>query len=175
MSRAGNEARAADPCYNTDMRFRASASLAPRTELTPLLDVIFLLLTFFIYSQVLLVRAQIMPVELPPLTTGQPAQPQRIVGITIDRDGQLFVNQKPHSREELEKRLQQVAQADPQPKVYLAVSQQSGQTDRGPIVINLIELIRANGIENFAIVGQPAPRGASELKTGPPDEAGVSP
>ncbi len=157
------------------MRFRASASLAPRTELTPLLDVIFLLLTFFIYSQVLLVRAHIMPVELPKLTTGQPAEPQRIVGITIDREGRLFVNQKPHTAEELERRLQQVARAEVQPKVYLAVSQQSGRTDRGPIVINLIEMIRANGIENFAIVGQPARPGASEMKPPPTEPPGPSP
>ena len=35
-----------------------------RVEIMPLIDVIFLLLTFFIYAMVLMVRAALLPVEM---------------------------------------------------------------------------------------------------------------
>ena len=44
-----------------------------RIEIMPLIDVIFLLLTFFIYAMVLLVRAEMLPMELPEFTSAAPA------------------------------------------------------------------------------------------------------
>src|SRR5690606_8300025 len=55
--------------YHVVMRFVRRHDLAPRMEMIPLIDVIFLLLTFFIYSLALMVQAQVLPVALPPITT----------------------------------------------------------------------------------------------------------
>ena len=52
------------------MRSIRRHDLAPRVEMMPLIDVVFLLLTFFIYSFVMMVRAEVLPVVLTPLGTG---------------------------------------------------------------------------------------------------------
>ena len=41
-----------------------------RIEIMPLIDVIFLLLTFFIYAMVLMVRAELLPVEMHQFSSG---------------------------------------------------------------------------------------------------------
>ena len=136
-------------------RLRYSPTHEPRVEMTPLLDVIFLLLTFFIYSIVLTVRAQVLPVQLPALTTGETARDVRIAGVTVDRAGKFFLNREPVMRDELERRLRELA-AEPQPPAfYLAIDAEPGVVDRGPILIEMIELFRRLNIHNVNIVGSP--------------------
>ena len=43
-----------------------------RIEIMPMIDVIFLLLTFFIYAMVLMVRAELLPVEMHGFSSGVP-------------------------------------------------------------------------------------------------------
>lgn len=142
------------------MRTVRRHDLGPRLELLPLLDVIFLLLTFFIYSFALMIRAEILPVALAPVGSGQRAAQTKAVAITIDGAGQLFVDKKAVSDKQLQGRLSQLAQQVPRPPIYLALQAQ-GSTDRGPALINLIEKIRRAGIEDFTIVGQPASASAA--------------
>lgn len=150
--------------------------LSPRVEIMPLIDVIFLLLTFFIYSMVTMVRAEILPVQLQTLTTGEVATPALIVAVTIDARGALYLNRVPIDDERLDERLLEIAQSQEKPKLFLAledtgvaagdspegggsdsgVSGASGGAvvvDRGPLLIRLIERIRRAGIEDFNIVG----------------------
>jgi biopolymer transport protein ExbD len=148
------------------LRLRAgySAKHEPRMEMTPLLDVIFLLLTFFIYSIVLTVRAQVLPVSLPALTTGQTAQDVKVAGITVDARGDLFLNRQPVTRQELEARLGELSRQPEPPAFYLAIDAEQGQVDRGPLLIELIELLRKLKIENVNIVGAPGGTGEANPK-----------
>lgn len=138
------------------MRTIRRNDLAPRVEIMPLIDVIFLLLTFFIYSLIVMVRAEVLPVALTTLSTGGQATQTKVHAITIDHDGRLFLNRKPISDDELSRRLLSMAQQPQRPSLYLAMEAQ-GSTDRGPVLINLIERVRAAGIEDFVIVGQREP------------------
>ncbi|MDH3583096.1 MAG: biopolymer transporter ExbD [Phycisphaerae bacterium] len=124
-------------------------------EMTPLLDIIFLLLTFFIYSMVLTVRAQILPVALPSIAAGQTTGETAIAGITVDRAGQLYLNQEPVSAVVLEERLRQTRERPKPPAVFLALEAEGGGVDRGPIFVSLIDMLRRLGIEDFHIVGAP--------------------
>jgi len=135
------------------MRAIRRANLEPRVEMLPLIDVIFLLLTFFIYSLVLMVRAEILPVELEPLTTGRQAEPTEIEAITVDREGTVHLNRRPMSWDALRTRLESIGDRASQPTVYLAL-EATGRTDRGPVLLRLIELIRTAGVENFVLVGE---------------------
>ncbi|HIB02032.1 MAG TPA: hypothetical protein EYO31_09310 [Phycisphaerales bacterium] len=56
-----------------------------RIEMMPLIDVIFLLLTFFIYAMVLMVRAEILPVPLESYISGTTAEPRQTISVTIDK------------------------------------------------------------------------------------------
>lgn len=131
----------------------------------PLIDVIFLLLTFFIYSLLTMVRAEILPVQLQTLTTGQAAEPTAIVAVTIDAHGGLYLNRQPIESERLDERLNEIAQQDDRPKLFLALeetpapglSEETGVlVDRGPLLIGLIERVRRAGLEEFNIVGDRA-------------------
>ena len=125
--------------------------------MAPLLDVIFLLLTFFIYSFVLTVRAEVLPVELPALSAGRVPAEREIAGITIGREGRVFLNREPISRQRLERRLARWAEQPDPPAVFLALDTEAGGVDRAPILIDLIDTLRRIGIDNFRIVGRPNP------------------
>ena len=135
-------------------------------EMAPLLDVIFLLLTFFIYSFVLTVRAEVLPVNLPSLSAGQAAADREIAGITIGRGGGVFLNRKPITRRGLERRLAEWADRPEPPAIFLALDTEAGGVDRGPILIDLIDTLRRLGIEEFQIVGRPGPNGGGRSPEG---------
>ena len=136
------------------MRTIRRNDLAPRVEMMPLIDVIFLLLTFFIYSLIVMVRAEVLPVTLTSLGTGTRAKPTQVQAITIDHQGGFFLNREPISAESLDSRLHEIAGMADRPTIYVAM-EAYGSTDRGPVLINLIERIRTAGIEDFVVVGQP--------------------
>jgi len=122
----------------------------------PLIDVIFLLLTFFIYSIVVMVRAEVLPVQLTPLSAGAAPEPGQVAAITIAQDGKLHLNREPISDEQLNIWVDQAAASDTPPRVFVAMEAASaGQTDRGPVLLSVIETLRARGITDFAIVGEP--------------------
>ncbi len=126
-----------------------------RLEMMPLLDVIFLLLTFFIFSQAVLIRAHVLPVDLPGITSGETTEAARVAGITVDRHGAIYLNAQPVPMAALAGRLEELAsQAEP-PQVFLAIEDAPGKTDRGPLVVKLMEMLRSAGIEQFSIVGRP--------------------
>lgn len=126
----------------------------PRVEMTPLIDVIFLLLTFFIYSWLLTVHAEVLPVKLTTLASGKPAEAAMLKVVNIDGHGHLFLNREPVSAEALGRMMAEVARQSPRPRIFLAMEAQ-GQTDRGPLFLEVIELLRQAGIDDFVIVGQP--------------------
>ena len=66
-----------------------------RVEIMPLIDVIFLLLTFFIYAMVLMIRAELLPIKMHAFASSEPATVPPAVTITIDRTGELFFNREP--------------------------------------------------------------------------------
>ena len=71
-----------------------------RIELIPLVDIIFLLLVFFIYSMLSMAVYRGIPVTLPKAQAVEAAN-ERAVFITIDKTGQVFVDKTPIRRNEL--------------------------------------------------------------------------
>jgi biopolymer transport protein ExbD len=71
-----------------------------RIEMIPLVDIIFLLLVFFIYSMLSMAVYRGIPVVLPKAQTVEAAK-ERAVFITIDKTGQVFVDKILIQRNEL--------------------------------------------------------------------------
>lgn len=72
-----------------------------RFNITPLIDVVFLLIIFFLVASHFVRSEQAEPVELPFAGSGtvdDDNSPYRLT-ITISRNGSLFINGEPHSEE----------------------------------------------------------------------------
>jgi len=84
-----------------------------RIELIPLVDIIFLLLVFFIYSMLSMAVYRGIPVMLPQAETVESSKEQAVF-ITVDRKGNVFVDKTPVHRDELLDRLRREQAAFPE-------------------------------------------------------------
>ena len=125
-----------------------------RIEIMPLIDVIFLLLTFFIYAMVLMVRAELLPVQMPAFAAGEPARPSPAVTISIDQDGQLFYNREPIEINAILERVKAAMAEDPETVVYIAADER-GDIDRLPTFLALYDHLAHAGL-NIKLVGRPS-------------------
>ncbi len=126
-----------------------------RMEMTPLLDVIFLLLTFFIYAMVLMVRAELLPIQMQPLLSGRPAAVTPAVTLTIDRAGAIYYNLAPIDLDDVLPRLREARERDPDTVVYIAADA-TGETDRLPTFLSLYDRLALAGLD-LRLVGSPLP------------------
>jgi len=127
---------------------------SPRLELTPLIDVIFLLLTFFIYNLIVSVQAQVLPVRFTDVNTGERAGSGEVQWLQVDRKGELFLNREPLSIAQLDTTLAEIGKMAKQPTLYLVVDAE-GDKDRAPLLISLFEKVKRAGVKNVTFVGQP--------------------
>jgi biopolymer transport protein ExbD len=131
------------------LRFRRH-SPEPRLEMTPLIDVIFLLLTFFIFALVLMVRAELLDVRLPALSAASPSEPRAVVTLAIKADGSLFVDGTPAEPARIADLIRVRRVAKPDAALLIAVDE-GGRNDTLLALLN--ELARA-GLHDFSIVGR---------------------
>ena len=124
-----------------------------RIEIMPMIDVIFLLLTFFIYSMVMMVRAEVLPVELHSFASGEPTTVSPAVSITIDRNGSLYLDREPIALEAVLDRLAALRLADPNTLVYVA-AEKFGEQDRLPTFLDLYDILSRAGL-TIKLVGSP--------------------
>ena len=131
--------------------------LSPRLEMTPLLDVVFLLLTFFIYAVTVMVQADALPVNLSGVSGGEgvAAPPQHV--LSVNPVGGLDYNGEPVADGALTAQLARIRNDTDaaNPTLYLALDA-AGTTDRAPRVWRLLQEVQAAGITDVVIVGEPA-------------------
>jgi biopolymer transport protein ExbD len=126
-----------------------------RIELNPLIDLMTFLLTFFIYAVVMMVRVDMVPMELKRFSTGQPAKPAPAATISLDIEGLVYFNKEKITVEEVAPRVKAAREADPTTIVYLAVDHGQGKIDRAPILQDLWDRLKDLGVAvNF--VGKPS-------------------
>ena len=140
--------------------FRKS-QLEPRIEITPMIDVIFLLLVFFIYAMVLMARVDLVPMELQTFETGQPAEPAPAATISIGLDGLVYLDRTPIEIEVLADAIRERTAKDPATVVYLAVADGQGAVDRAPILQTVWDRLRPTGI-TINLVGRPGDAARSQ-------------
>lgn len=84
-----------------------------RFNITPLIDVVFLLIIFFLVASHFVRSEQAEPVELPLATAGEvdnEQAPYRLT-ITIGQDGSLFINGEAITEAEVEQRIEELRPA----------------------------------------------------------------
>jgi len=137
---------------------------ATTIELTPMIDVVFLLLTFFIFSIALMVRADVLGVTLPELTSGQQAQRVEPITVTLRAGGVVSLMGEPVERDALIESLRAVRVDRPDAPVLLAADVDAGAGE----LIELADALVGAGITQFSVVGR---RAAEPTPVSPPEEA----
>ncbi len=86
-------------------------------NMTPLIDVMLVLLVIFIITAPLL--ASSIKLDLPKTDAAQPGQVPRFVTLAVDAAGQAYLNDTPLGADALARRLQETAAIDPETEVQL--------------------------------------------------------
>ena len=128
----------------------------------PLLDVVFLLLTFFIYAMAVMVRVEALEVGLAPVAGGNgPGDAVQHV-LRIEPAGELTYNDQPLDAAALDALLRELALDQSQPRLFVALTDPNDNdapaapsVDRGVVMWQVLQAIEAAGLRNVAIVGRP--------------------
>ena len=136
------------------MRFARRPDYRARLEMLPLLDVVFLLLTFFIYSFVVMIRADGLTVGLSPVATGSRPSADQVRLLSIDDQGGVTYAGQPLDDSGLASLLAELAEDPSAPTLYVSLMRE-GAADRGPVVWDLLQRLEAAGLEDVVLVGPP--------------------
>jgi len=116
--------------------------------MTPLIDVVFLLLTFFIFSLALMVRVDLFDVSLPSLQSGVAATESPAVTVTLTRDGAALVNGEETPIEDAPRRVLDIS-GENDPRVVIAADERGATGD----LLRLIDALAQAGVTDFSLAG----------------------
>ena len=120
-------------------------------NVTPFVDVMLVLLIIFMVTAPMMVEG--VNVDLPQ-TTGQPLESeQEPLVVSIDQDGQVFINDFKTSRDIFAAKLDKVLEARQDRTVYL----QADKTIPYGVVMQVMADIRATGVSKLGMVTLPVP------------------
>ncbi len=125
----------------------------PRIELAPLIDVMLFLLTFFIYSVMMMERVDLVPMELHTFHSGKAATPIPAATISVDLEGKLYLDRVPVALDGLVARLDEARAAAPDLVVYLALADGNSEVDRSAVLLDVWDRLQPAKF-NVNIVGR---------------------
>jgi biopolymer transport protein ExbD len=160
-------------------------SAEPRIEMAPIIDVVFLLLTFFVFSLVLLSRVSVADLDLPAMGAGEQRQGPEAIVVAVDRQGMVFVDGQavgpasaqgeplaestrtalleaislasgPGSQPDAQPTPQPGAQPVLQPTIRLEIDERGVSG----ALLRVLDALRTQGYEAVELVGMPADRPA---------------
>ena len=134
--------------------------------MTPLIDVMFLLVTYFVFALVLMIRADVIELSLPTLDSGHPAT-GRAITIAIDDGGAIRLDGEVVGIEALAERVRAAQNENPTATLLLAFDTQ-GKMGAG---LEVIDTLMGAGITRFSMVGKPSESGGGQGNA-PPDGGG---
>ena len=130
------------------MKFtRKNRSKAPQLALTSMLDVIFLLLCFFVTVSVFSQWESEITIKLPSASTAE--EPDRLPGeiiVNLDKGGKVTVNGKTLGLDDLRDRLAKVAKFYPDQAVII----RADKDVRYELLVGVIDTCRAANVWNFS-------------------------
>jgi len=125
---------------------RQNSAVLPEFQLAPMIDVVFLLLCFFITTAVFSQWEYEVDVKLPTAATGR--LPERLPGdvvVNINREGVISINQVTLTRDDLLARLTRLAQLYPGQSVVIRADRDTAFDN----VMAVIDLCRRADIWNL--------------------------
>ncbi|MBN1255555.1 MAG: biopolymer transporter ExbD [Deltaproteobacteria bacterium] len=131
------------------MKIKREFIRRPRIEMIPLIDVVFLLLVFFIYSMLSMTIHRGLPVNLPTASTSM-VDKEAFITITVQRDGGLFLDDRAVDTHTLSSLLMQKRNKDPDIQVYLRADKDVSYQR----AVEIMDLVRSAGIHKLALETQ---------------------
>ncbi|MEM8835420.1 MAG: biopolymer transporter ExbD [Planctomycetota bacterium] len=128
------------------------SSIEPRVDMLPLIDVVFLLLTFFIFALALSVRFELTNVRLPRVASGETVEDAPAVRIELRSDGTLAIDDAVVEWDLVEVALDETLPGADLTRVYLAIDRESSSGD----LFRVVDLLRARGVEDLRFLRSPA-------------------
>ncbi len=128
--------------------------------MTPMIDVVFNLLVFCIYALVLMVRVDLLPMELRTFSAGKEAKPAPAMTISVDLDGAIYLDRVRIAEEDIVPKLEAAKAKEPRTVVYIALSDGAGTVDRAPLLQDLWDRLRGLDMP-VSLVGKPSERARS--------------
>lgn len=121
-----------------------------RIEMIPLVDIIFLLLVFFIYSMLSMAVYRGIPVMLPTAESVENTHKSALF-VTIDRVGRIFVDKVPASAEELPVRLRSEQAAHAEKTVIISADGDAPYR----VFVDVLDKVRMAGFHKVSIEAHP--------------------
>lgn len=114
-----------------------------KLDITPLIDVVFLLLIFFMISTTFIKANQSIELELPKAESGVDQASSNTINIAIDKNNKLYLSGIEISLEQIAEKLRLSE------KLPVIIEADSGALHG--IVIEVIDLVKKTGISDFTI------------------------
>lgn len=128
------------------MKVNLGSEVKSRIEMLPLIDIVFLLLVFFIYIMLSMAVHRGLSVELPTSTTAQ-IDKKLTLSVTIDQDGRIYLDKHPVALENLKEMLQRAAKANADTGVLL-FAERSLAYQR---LFQVLDQIRSAGLSRISL------------------------
>ena len=128
------------------MKVNLPAVKKARIEMLPLIDIVFLLLVFFIYAMLSMAVHRGLPVELPLSTTAE-IDKKLILSVTVEADEAIYVDKERVALADLTQVLQSKAGSTREPGVLVFA-------DRAlpyQMIYNVLDKIRQAGLSRISL------------------------
>jgi len=123
---------------------KSKAMSAPHIELTPMIDMVFLLLTFFLVATTFHQTEREMQIALPAAAAAEPISAVlREIVVNVDRDGAIIVGGARQEIDQLRAMIARAVAANPEQKVTV-------RGDRGTAysnVVRVLDVCKSAGIQ----------------------------
>ena len=123
-------------------------SRPPRLMIIPMIDIIFFLMVFFLFSTLQMVYQKSMPVNLPVASSSHQEAPKP-VAITLMKDGTISIGDTVVDIEEIKPRVEQLADKADTPVILRA----DENVEHGK-VIKVMDEIKSAGVTKLSIATQ---------------------
>lgn len=120
----------------------------PRLMIIPMIDIIFFLMVFFLFSTLQMVYQKSMPVNLPVASSSHQEAPKP-VAITLMKDGTISIGDTVVDIEEIKPRVEQLANKADTPVILRA----DENVEHGK-VIKVMDEIKSAGVTKLSIATQ---------------------
>ena len=117
-----------------------------RIEMLPLIDIVFLLLVFFIYAMLSMAVHRGLPVVLPTSSTAK-IDKHLILSITLRADGSIFLDKEPISFKDLKEALRQAARKKKETGVLLFADKSVSYQE----LFRVLDEIRLAGLNRISL------------------------